>query len=51
MTTQRFLSFLAATIFTVGQALILVTDTAASAEAVLTSVAYQAQSSGGSSNA
>ena len=51
MTTRRFLSFLAATIFTIGQALTLVADTAASAEAVLASVAHQAQSPGGSSNA
>jgi len=51
MTTRRFLTFLAAILITVGQTLIFVTDTAASAESVLASVATQAQSSGVSSHA
>jgi hypothetical protein len=51
MTIRRFLTFLAAILITAGQTLIFVADTAASAEAVLASVANHAQSSGGSSNA
>ena len=47
MTPRRFLTFLAAILITLGQTLIFVTDTAASAEAVLASAAQPAHSARG----
>ncbi|HEV7432071.1 MAG TPA: hypothetical protein VGN77_03445 [Steroidobacteraceae bacterium] len=49
MNIRRFLTFTAALLLTLGQTLVFVVDTAASAEAVLASNANLAQSSGGSS--
>lgn len=51
MYARRFVSLLAATLITVGQTVVLATDTAASAEAVLASAAPGAPSPGASSNA
>jgi hypothetical protein len=51
MNARRYLTLLAAILTTVGQALIFATDTAASAESVLASIAYVAPSSDGSRTA
>jgi hypothetical protein len=51
MTARRLLTSLAAILITLGQTLIFAADTAASAEAMLASVANLAQSSAGSSHA
>jgi hypothetical protein len=51
MNARRYLTLLAAILTTVGQTLIFVTDTAASAESALASVAYLAPSSDGTSKA
>jgi len=51
MTARRTVTFLAAILITLGQTLIFAADTAASAEAMLASVANPAQSSAGWSKA
>ncbi len=51
MYARRFLTLLAAVLITAGEALVLATDTAASAEAVLASAAPVAPSAGASSHA